>query len=375
MAGMHPSRLVLLAALSLLSCRKADGSNEVRLRPAPVAPSATAPQVINDLGPHPADDRVNPEQLAEARDAKKGDRQDSEWIPKENVSGLSRWKDSGVYVDGKPVGFLTWGELPIGCKASWMREKASAEKRYGTDDPGWKWARMRYYKFTDYLKAVGVDLRKIKEIHLYGPKESEVLIATGGALQSPAANDFWFRFGAPTSGKPLPHAPGTFGNGRIGDKITAVMVYVDKKPPTLVANDGLYLDGVEQIGVPYYGAPIRGGVRVYLDDRLATIIKRQELDPRRVVTGADGEPQWRLADFLTGHGVDLSHVVEMWAIRDEVRSEKFTAAEIAAMMFEASSQSHGGVLLGDKLVLANAIALHTRALKPEDMPIPEQDDE
>src|SRR6185295_120051 len=134
--------------------------------------------------------------------------------------------------------------------------------------------------------------------------------------------------------------PANFGNKHAADKIAGVMVYIDKKPPTLIEGDGLYLDGAEQGGVPYYGEPIRGGVRVYLDDKLATIIKRQELDPKRATMGADGEPQWRLAEFLAGHGVDLDRVVEMWTIRDDKRGEKYSAAALAAMTFEASSQSH-----------------------------------
>ena len=374
--AMPASRLALIATLSLISCREADGNNETHLRPAAIAPSANAPKVVDDVGPHPGDDRVNPQQLADERkDGKKGDRQDSEWVPKEFTAGMSRWKDAGVYVDGKPMGFLTWGELPIGCKPSWLRDKVSADKRAGTDDPGWKWARKRYYKVTDYLKAIGVDPRKVKELHLYGPKPTQTLIVTGKDLLSPAANEFWFWFGANTSGKPLPHAPENFGNGRTSDKISAMMVYLDKKPPKLVDNEGLFLDGVEQTGVPYYGEPIRGGVRIYLDDKLATIIKRQELDPKQTTKGADGEPRWRLVDFLTSHGVDSKRVVEMWAINGDKRSAKFSAAELAAMTFEAGSQSKGGVLLGDKEALANAIALHTRKLAPADMPLPEQNDE
>lgn len=374
---MPSPRFALLAMISLLGCREADGKDEVRLRAAPVTPSPTAPKAVVDPGPHPADDRVDPAQLADdkaQKDKKKGDRQDGEWVPKEFVGGMARWKDIGVYIDGKPVGFLNWGELPVGCKPSWLREKVSADKRYGTDDPGWKWARKRYYKFTDYLKAVGVDFRKVKELHLLGPR-AQVLIVTGRELMSPAANDFWFWFGSNTSGKPIPHAPSKFGRGGSGDKITGVMVYIDKKPPTLVDNEGLFLDGVLQLGVPYYGEPIRGGIRVYLDDKLATIIKRQELDPKQASKGPDGEPRWKLAEFLTSHGVALDRVVEMWTVRRELRSERFSAAELATLTFEASSQSKGGILLGDNQVMANVLALHTRALRPADMPLTEQADE
>lgn len=379
-----PTLALAIGWLGAHGCGKAEGQPETRLRPAPVAPSKNAVKLVDDPGPHPADTRVNVADLIEARasrpkkdaqDPGRGDVQDSEWIAKEHASGMARWRDVGVYVDGAPVGFLTWGELPIGCKASWLKEKVSADKRYGTADKDWTWARKRYYKFTDYLRAVGVDIRKIKEIHIYGPHPSETLIATGRQLQTAAADEFYFSFGANTSGKPIPHAPGGFGNGKIGDKINGVMIYLTKQPPTLVDNEGLYLDGVEQTGVPYYGEPIRGGVRIYLDDRLAAIIKRQDLDPKKATKASDGSPTWRLGEFLTDHGVDPRRVAEMWTIRDENRSEKFGRAEIAGLWFQANSQAKGGVLLGDAHIRANAIALHTRPLAPADLPIPEQADE
>jgi hypothetical protein len=377
---MPSSRFALLAVGLLLACCNADGSGsrqEPRLRPARVTPSPNAAKVVDDPDPRPrpAKAPVDPEQLSEDdTDKRKGDHQDSEWVPREYTSGMPRWKDTGVYVDGKPIGFLSWGELPIGCKPSWRRDKVSVEQRPGTNDPGWKWGRKRYYKFTDYLKAVGIDLGKIKELHVYGETVSQTLIVTGDELRSPRANEFWFWFGAKTSGKAVPHAPDGFGNKRVAYQINSVMVYLDKKPPTLVENQ-LSLDGVPQTGVPYHGEPLRGGVRVYLDDKLATIIKRHELDPTQATASAGGGPQWSLLGFLTAHGVDTKQVVEMWTIRDEKRSEKFSAAELAKLMFQANSQYKGAVLLGDKFVLANVIALHTRALAPSDMPLPQQADE
>src|SRR4051812_28029827 len=139
---MLRSRLALLTALSLASCTEADESNVTRLRPAPVTPSATAPKVIDEAGPHPADIREDPEKIAETlnKDKPKKAASEDEWIPKEYGSGMSRWKDTGVYVDGKPLGFLAFGQLPIACKPSWLRGKVSANKRAGTNDPGWTWA-------------------------------------------------------------------------------------------------------------------------------------------------------------------------------------------------------------------------------------------
>lgn len=310
-----------------------------------------------------------------AKDATKGDQRDPEWVPAEHKTGAARWKDVGVYVDGKPVGFLTWGELPITLAPTWVKDKVSAEKRPGTDDPGWRWARQRHYKFTDYLRALGVDVRKVKELHLYGPKLSQTNIVPGKDLLGRAADGFMFRFGANTYGKPIPQIPDGFGNGKTPDKIAGVMIYIRKRPPTLVRNEGLELDGALQTGVPYYGEPIRGGVRVYLDDRLAAIIKRQELDVTQATRDEDGELVWTLADVLAAQGADTRKVVEVWAIRDEKRAEKWPGAELATMTFSATAQAKGGVLLTADKIRANAIALHTRALQPSEIPVVTSDDE
>lgn len=293
-----------------------------------------------------------------------------DYVPAEFKSGMSKWKDTGVYLDGKPVGFLNFGELPIGLKPVFVKDKVSAEKRAGTKDPGWRWAQQRFYRFTDYLAAIGIDVKKVKELHVYASKFPESIVATGKDLQSPAAKDFMFRFGGDIGGKVIPKVPPNFGNRRGPDKATSVMIYIDKVPPVLdMEQEAFVLNGEKVLGVPYYGDPVRGGVRVYLDDKLATIIKRQELDAKKARTASDGELEWKLADFFTAHGVDTSKVVEGYVIRGERRTEKQTKAELDADWFSAGSQAHGGVLLGDKRYRANAIALHTRALAPDELPV------
>ena len=311
-------------------------------------------------------------------DKAKGDKNDSEWVPAEFKSGMSRWKDVGVYLDGKPIGFMSFGELPIALKPTWVKDKVSAEKRYGTDDPGWRWAQQRFYQFSDYLKALGVPLAKVKQLHLYGPKYSETLIATGKDLTSKAAADFQFRFGGNTYGKAIPRILNTFGNGKSPDKIASIMIYIDKKPPELVYNEGMFLDGVLQTGVPYYGEPIRGGVRVYVDDRLATIIKRQDLDVSKATKGTDGELHWNLHDVLVSQGAKLDKQLELWVIRDELRKDKpFSPEQFKAITFSASSQAKGGIMLysGDTKLRANALAFHSRHLDQAEIPVVTPDDE
>jgi len=339
--------ILLLASLTIVSCKDSKGAE-----PAPSTGSGSGAVDLNALPKKKVRDPNAPIEPIETvrekmiqdkesrqgeKDTTKGDKSDTEWVPAEFKAGMSRWKDTGVYLDGKPIGFLSFGELPLGLKPTWVKDKVSAEKRPGTDDPGWRWAQQRFYKFTDYLKAVGVDIAKVKEIHVYGSKFSETIIATGKDLQTPAADEFTFRFGGNTFGKAIPHAAYKFGNGRSPDKITSVMIYVTKKPPTLVRNEGLFLDGVEQSGVPYYGEPIRGGVRVYMDDKLAAIIKRQDLDVAKATKAADGTLRWKLADVLASQGADTKKAVEVWLIRDELRKEKFPASDLATLTFSASS--------------------------------------
>ena len=338
----------LALALALIACRNATSK-----QPDPAAGSATGSGSAMEV--------------AATVDA--GVLATSDYVPAEFKAGMSRFKDVGVYVDGKPIGFLSFGELPITLKPTWLKDKVSQNKSADCPEcPAWKWAQKRVYKFTDYLKAMNIDVHQIKEMHVYGPKLSQSIVTTGADLLSPAANEYFFRFGSDVAGKALPHVPHNFGNRKQPDKITSVMIYIKKKPPA-ITRDGVALDGVEQEGVPYYGEPLRGGVRVYLDDRLATIIKRQELDVKTATKTPDGDLHWSFAQFLSSKGVETSKLVEGWVIRDDRRKERIPWSELKAMSFSAGSQAKGGIFLGDNKLMANAIALHTRAITPDELPV------
>src|SRR5438067_9777134 len=106
------------------------------------------------------------------------------------ASGAKKWRDTGVYVDGQPVGVLRFGELPIRLKPVWVEQEHSVE--FGPDDKGPRVGIRpeRRYRFIDYLKAVGVDVAKIKEIQVMGPKLPEVIIASGKELRSKKGQSF-----------------------------------------------------------------------------------------------------------------------------------------------------------------------------------------
>ncbi len=356
--------MLALSVLTLSACRDAKGK-QPELAPAPVQGSAAGSGSAKLEGQSNAalDGTKKP------KDGAKGDQQDNEWTPAEFKQGMSRWKDCGVYLDGKPIGFLSFGEIPITLKPTWVKDKVSQNKPPGCDEcPAFKEAQQRFYKVTDYLKAIGVDVKKVKELHMYGPKLSQSVVATGKDLQTKLADKFMFRFGGDVGGKVLPWVPEGFGNGKTPDKISGVMIYMERKPPT-VTREGIELDGQPMTGVPYDGEPIRGGVRVYLDDKLVAIIKRQELDPKKATQSADGELHWPFGEFLKSKGVDGSKIVEGWVIRGERRKEKLPWTDLEKMAFSASSQAKGGVSLGDQHIQANSIALHTRPIKDAELPV------
>lgn len=383
MASVRPSIVIAVSLAAISGCKDPKGG-EIVVRPAQVVPTTT-PLAQNE--PFIMDRRHREDEIADlvkgkdgkkVKDEQKGDKQDQEWIPKEHVTGASRWKDTGIYVDGKPIGFLSWGELPLDLKPTWIKDKVSANKRPGTNDLGWRWARQRFYKFKDYFAAVGIDVRQIKELHIYGPKFTQTNISTGEDLLGPQGDGLMFRFGSNVGGKAISQIPEGYGNGKTPDKIAGVMVYLKREPPKMVQHEGLFLDGVLQVGVPYYGEPIRGGIRVYVDNKLATIIKRQELDPKVAQKNADNELEWPLLAMID-EKVAQEKIVEVWAIHNERRVHKWPGSAIASMRFLAESQAKtkgGGIVVkadGFEPVRAAHLALHTRPVK--ELPVITPDDD
>jgi hypothetical protein len=282
--------------------------------------------------------------------------------------GMNKWRDVGVYVDGRPVGVVAFGELPVGLKPTWVVEEHSIELDPGYTGPTTRKSYARRYRIVDFLKALGVDVKRIKEIQVLGPRTTQVIIASGKELRSPKGESFMFRFGGAVGGKAIPVVPAAFGNGVMPDKMGAIFVYIDKKPPVLIPDEGLALDGKVIDGVPYYGEPMKGGVRVYSDDHLTTVIKKQALDEVPAETAPDGTRRWKLAAVLKQSGVDLSKVVELWVIADERRKQKLTRAELETVTFTMDDDNKNRIVIGDAKLKADVLALHSHALTPDELP-------
>jgi hypothetical protein len=346
---MRARSVVLIALFALVGCKKRDRSGIV------VSPAnASAKQA--ELKAAQALMGTADEEMGVGNKAKG------------SGTGANKWRDIGVYVDGRPVGVLSFGELPIALKPTWVVEEHSIELEPGYKGPTTRKSYARRYRIVDYLKAVGVDLRRVKEIQVLGPRTTQVIIASGKDLRSPKGQELMFRFGASVGGKAIPVVPDGFGNGVMPDKMSAVMVYIDKKPPVLKVDEGLALDGKVVDGVPYYGEPMRGGVRVYDDDRLTTVINKQLLEDAPAETSPDGKRRWKLSALLKQSGVDLSKVVEAWAIADERRKQKFSRAELDALTFTMDDEKKNQIFVGDAKLRVEALALHSHALAPDELP-------
>jgi hypothetical protein len=275
----------------------------------------------------------------------------------------SRWKDTAVYVDGRAVGMLAFGELPIGLAPVWIEEEVSVSVKPGQRGPGSRRVTARQYRFLDYLRALGIDTDRIRELHVHGSKATEVLVVPGTDLRARGA-ELRFRFGAEVAGKAIPVVPGGIGNGRTPDKIAAVAVYVERTPPTLVRNTGFVLDGEPVAGIAYAADPVRGGLHVYRDDRLATVLKRNRLG----APTAGAEARRPLLALLAAQGVDTSGVVELWIIHRERRTERLGQGKLATAELALREGSRAAIHVGGAELPVTAIALHSRAIAPSELP-------
>lgn len=161
------------------------------------------------------------------------------------------------------------------------------------------------------------------------------------------ADDLLFKFSGETFGKPVPLLR-EIDAGTSFDDLRALTIYRTRTPPRLTAEHTLELDGRPVRGIPYHGEPLREGIRIYVDDRLVTVLKRNQL------ATAD---RWRLRDVLTRHGILAERVARADLIYEELRTQTLRDPDIT---FAFNQGASGEILVGPAATPANAIALYTR---------------
>jgi hypothetical protein len=201
------------------------------------------------------------------------------------------------------------------------------------------------FRVTDYLRAIGVDLDRVVEVHLHGARDGAIVLTRDDLRRHP--DGILFKFAGDTFGKPIPIVR-EVPTGTTFDDLKAMAIYVARTPPALTPAQSLVLDGAPVRGIPYHGEPIRNGVRVYVDDRLTAILKRNEL-----AAPADG--RYRLADVLARQGVATEPLVRAQLIRNEERAGNLAVADLE-FRFEQSGQ----ITFGADGQPVEAIALYSR---------------
>ena len=179
--------LLMMSLFALVACKDATGKQTDSKAVEPTASGSAA------IAAQSAETNAALEELKK-KDTAKGDHEDNDWVPAEFKKGMARWKDTGVYVDGKPIAFMTFGELPITLQPVWVKDKVSQDKPPGCKEcKSWKWSQQRFYRFTDYLKALGIDIHKVKVMHVYGPKLSQSVVAFSAIFTSPGVSSSQIR--------------------------------------------------------------------------------------------------------------------------------------------------------------------------------------
>ncbi len=282
----------------------------------------------------------------------------TEWIPSEHRTTKGKYRDPGVYVDGEPVGFLQYGDLPPSLAPVLVEGTMLLD--FAPGDPGPRRQTVHYtrYRLADYLEKVGVELGRVREVHVYGGPRIAGRI-TGPDLRR-ARDRILFSFGRRTHGKALLHMPRDVKLGTSFDHIAAVAVYLDRRPPRVLPSAEVELDGRIVTDIPYFGEPLRGGIRVYKDDRLVTVIKRRLLAGEdRLASWHGGRLRWELAAVLGELGVALDDVSFGELIYDERRGRRIPGGELRAAWFVADPQRRGEVSFGDGGEPMQGLALFT----------------
>lgn len=228
-----------------------------------------------------------------------------------------KFGQSPLYVDGQPVAVVAYGELP-----PWLPTRP-VKLSDGRE--------VIRFLLAEYFEAIGVPVAKIRELHLYGGR-GRVAIIPGKEIRR-LKKELMFSFTEGDNGKMRMHWDPKLEVSDTIDKVQAVAIYIEKKPPRwdrakwgLVDDDGVKIEGI-----PYNDHPLKGGVRFYLDGRIAHHLKRnrtfdRKVEPRMMV---DGVPYFRLFDYLAQVGVDTRKVTAMELLDKNTVVRRIEGAELA----------------------------------------------
>ncbi len=241
--------------------------------------------------------------------------------------------DVPVLVDGEQVAVLRTGELPT-------QLVAHDDKKNGVEEA-------RFYRFSEYLTAIGVDISKIKSIHLQANMD-RIASIEGSELRAEPTR-FVFDFLGKTNGS-VKAAWDTTGmkNTFHSSEMYAVSIFVNKAAPAVSVAKSCYLvDGHCSNDLAYVEKKVPTGTRVYQDGKLVGMAKRKTLTDA-LVMGRDGEDaKYSVAKLAQSFGADITHAKSIELLQGDDVVARFSANEwqsaAPALSFKLPQHNHGKI--------------------------------
>ncbi|MEO0815209.1 MAG: hypothetical protein AAFY60_20280, partial [Myxococcota bacterium] len=260
----------------------------------------------------------------------------------------NRGQHCPVYLDGKPIALLSHAELPRDLEPLWLEQTRNLPFKPG-EPRKTQTERVRRYRMVDYLKALDVPLDHLKALHMHHGRGMIAEVTGPGLTAHP--DDVMFRFGGDVHGKTIPVLLDAAPVNRRFDHMVALTLYVERDPPTLDSEDKPTLNGQPVEGIAYAELPLKGGARVYVDDRLALILRRKMLrgDAKQDV----------LARILAAGGASPESVVYGVLIADEKRSDPMDPETLLNAPLTRNETKQFEIQLNGSTAQLDAVALYT----------------
>ncbi len=254
--------------------------------------------------------------------------------PAEGVHGSRKLLnlDAPIYVDGKQMGVLRYGDLAI-----------APETMLEGGTPA--------FALRDVLSSIGVAPSSIKAVHLHGNTDRIASIEGKELLAEPKR--FTFTFTSQTTGAAIQQwDTGGLKNAFVVHEIRKVSVFVKRTPTAIHPQRRCHLDkaGACTTDVPYLAGPELHGTRVYVDGRIVGFAKRRSLTDAMVLgTEADGEQNYAVEKLVASFGVDARRIkaVELVAGDDVIgraSTDQWTAVA-PSLAFSLPRHNRGKVVV------------------------------
>ena len=285
--------------------------------------------------------------------------------PDEGGKNFAAFKETWIYVDGVPRGALLFAELPAELPIAWKDDIEGLDFVASDPPPHDKKIQRLRWRLADYLKLAGIDVAKIKMVYLHGSG----YVAIPGPQFRKFASGITFDLTGNDLSKSRFYWPTNMRTNTSYDRYAAVSVFIDKPLLKLDEHNNPFIGDVEVNGIPYHGTPERGGFRVYVDYKLAMVVKRNELGK----VGQLAVDRWNLMKLLEARGVKLAPAAgDLVVSKDQIvqKRERLDEAYVRDLEIGVNPQASGTMLVGVDNRPATALHLYTQGHVPPVISLP-----